>query len=150
LNQVDPYSGQPIELLDRKQILVVPQSLYKVRSIINAKDVRLGNYSPTGNNFNTYSDNPLNSGEYEILSDIYTQRVLSNNGVSYSDAADFILFGNIKKAFMYRVFRPLELTVLPQPSTFNIEQDVLFTARAVHMGSCGVYEPRACCLGVVS
>jgi hypothetical protein len=92
----------------------------------------------------------LNSGEYEILSDIYTQRVLSNNGVSYSDAADFMLFGNIKKAFVYRVFRPLELTVLPQPSTFNIEQDVLMTCRAVHMGAAGIFEPRAVALGVVS
>jgi hypothetical protein len=61
-----------------------------------------------------------------------------------------MLFGNFKKAFMYRVFRPLELTVMPQPSVFNVSNDILFTARAVHMGSCGVFEPRAVALGVVS
>jgi len=150
LNQVDPYSGQPIELLDKKQVLVVPQSVYKVKSIISAENVRLGNYAVSGNKFDTYAGNPLNANEYEILSDIYVQRVLSQNGMSYSDAADFMLFGNIKKAFMYRVFRPLELTVLPQPSQYNVTNDILFTARAVHMGSCGVYEPRAVALGVVS
>lgn len=150
LNQVDPYSGQPIELLDRKQVLVVPQSLYKVKSIISAENVRLGNYAVTGNKFDTYAANPLNANEYEILSDIYVQRVLQQNGMSYSDSADFMLFGNFKKAFMYRVFRPLQLDVLPQPSQFNITNDILFTARAVHMGSCGVFEPRAVALGVVS
>jgi hypothetical protein len=150
LNQVDPYSGQPIELLDKKQVLVVPQSLYKVRSIINANEVRYGNYDPSGDRFQTYSRNPLDSGEYEILSDIYTQRVLSQNGMSYSDASNFMLFGNLKKAFMNRIFRPLELTTLPQPSQYNITNDVLMTARAVMMSSCGIYEPRAVALGVVS
>ena len=150
LNQVDPYSGQPVELLDRKQVLVVPQSVYKVKSIITADNVRLGNYATSGNNFNTYAGNPLVENEYEILSDIYVQKVLTENGMTYSNAADFMLFGNIKKAFMYRSYRPLELTVLPQPSVYNVTNDVLFTARAVHMGSCGVYEPRAVALGVVS
>jgi hypothetical protein len=150
LNQVDPYSGQPIELLDKKQVLVVPQSLYKVRSIINANEVRYGNYDPSGDRFQTYSRNPLDSGEYEILSDIYTQRVLSQNGMSYSDASNFMLFGNLKKAFMNRIFRPLELTTLPQPSQYNITNDVLMTCRAVMMSSAGIYEPRAVALGVVS
>jgi hypothetical protein len=150
LNQVDPYSGQPIELLDRKQVLVVPQSLYKVRSIINANEVRYGNYDPSGDRFQTFSENPLVSSEYQILSDIYTQRVLSQNGMSYADAANFMLFGNIAGAFMNRVFRPLELTTLPQPSTYNITNDVLMTARAVMMSSCGVYDPRKVALGVVS
>lgn len=150
LNQVDPYSGQPIELLDRKQVLVVPQSLYKVRSIINANEVRYGNYDPTGERFQTYSENPLVSSEYEILSDIYTQRVLSENGMSYSDASNFMLFGNIKGAFINRVFRPLELTTLPQPSQYNVTNDVLMTCRAVLMSSCGVYDPRKVALGVVS
>lgn len=150
LNQVDPYSGQPIELLDRKQVLVVPQSLYKVRAIINANEVRYGNYEVTGERFQTFSENPLVSSEYEILSDIYTSRVLQQNGMSYSDTANFMLFGNIAGAFMNRVFRPLELTTLPQPSTFNITNDVLMTCRAVMMSSCGVYDPRKVALGVVS
>ena len=150
LNQVDPYSGQPIELLDRKQILVVPQSLYKVRAIINADQVRYGDYNPSGDRFNTFSRNPLDSGEYEILSDIYTSRVLQNNGMSYSDTANFMLFGNIAGAFVNRLLRPLTLDTLPQPSTYNITNDVLMTCRAVLMSSCGVYDPRKVALGVVS
>jgi hypothetical protein len=150
LNQVDPYSGQPIELLDKKQVLVVPQSLYKVRAIINANEVRYGNYDPTGDRFQTFSENPLVSGQYEILSDIYTSRVLQQNGMSYSDTANFCLFGNIQGAFMNRVFRPLELTTLPQPSVYNVTNDVLMTCRAVMMSSCGVYDPRKVALGVVS
>jgi hypothetical protein len=151
LNQVDPYNPNlPIELLDRKQVLVVPQSLYKLKTILEGEAVRGGNYAVAGNNIATYAKNPLVAGEYEVHSDIYVQKVLQSNGMSYADSANFILFGNLKKAFMYREFRPLELTILPQPSTWNITNDTLFSCRAVTMGSAGVYEPRAVCLGVVS
>jgi hypothetical protein len=150
LNQTDPVSKQPIELLDRKQILVVPQSLYKLKTILNANQVRSGPFAASGDPIGTYSNNPLDGGQYEVMSSIYVQRVLTENGMSYSDAANFVLFGNISKAFMYREARPLEVTTLPVPNVFSFENDVVMSIRALFMGSCGVYEPRAVALGVVS
>lgn len=150
LNQVDPISKQPIELLGRKQVLVVPQSLYKLKTILNANQVRSGPFAASGDPIGTYSNNPLDGGQYEVMSSIYVQRVLSENGMSYSDAANFVLFGNISKAFMYREARPLEVTTLPVPNVFSFENDVVMSIRALFMGSCGVYEPRAVALGVVS
>lgn len=150
LNQVDPVSGQPIELLDRKQVLVVPQSLYKVRTILDSQMVRSGPFASSGDPIGTFSKNPLAGGAYEVLNSIYVQRVLTENGMSYSDAANFVLFGNIKKAFMYREARPLEVTTLPVPNTFSFENDIVMSIRALLMGSAGVYEPRAVALGVVS
>jgi hypothetical protein len=150
LNQVDPISKQPIELLGRKQVLVVPQSLYKLKTILNANQVRSGPFATSGDPIGTYSNNPLDGGQYEVMSSIYVQKVLSANGMSYSDAANFILFGNISKAFMYREARPLEVTTLPVPNVFSFENDVVMSIRALFMGSCGVYEPRAVALGVVS
>ena len=150
LNQVDPYSGQPIELLDKRQVLVVPQSLYKIKTILNAQMVRSGPYATSGEPIGTYANNPLDGGSYEVLSSIYVQKVLESNGMTYSDASDFCLFGNIQRAFMYREARPLEVVTLPQPSTFALENDTVMSVRAVLMGSAGVYEPRAVALGVVS
>lgn len=150
LNQVDPVSGQPIELLDKKQVLVVPQSVYKLRTILNSQMVRSGPFAASGDPIGTYAKNPLEAGEYELLSSIYVQKVLSDNGMSYSDAANFVLFGDIKRAFMFREARPLEVVSLPQPSTFSFENDIVMSIRALYMGSCGVYEPRAVALGVVS
>ena len=150
LNQVDPISKQPIELLGRKQVLVVPQSLYKLKTILNANQVRSGPFATSGDPIGTYSNNPLDGGQYEVMSSIYVQRVLTENGMSYSDAANFVLFGNISKAFMYREARPLEVTTLPVPNVFSFENDVVMSIRALFMGSCGVYEPRAVALGVVS
>jgi len=150
LNQVDPVSGQPIELLDRKQVLVVPQSVYKLRTILSSQMVRSGPFAASGDPIGTYAQNPLQAGEYELLSSIYVQKVLSDNGMSYSDAANFVLFGNIQRAFMYREARPLEVTSLPVPNTFSFENDVVMSVRALFMGSCGVYEPRCVALGVVS
>lgn len=151
LNQVDPVSGLPIQLLDKKQILVVPQSLYKVRSIINANGVRYGNYDPSTNRFDTYAQNPLVSNEYEILSDIWTQNILSANGMSYSDAANFMILGDFKKAFIRRIFRPLTLDVLSGVNNPTyMTNDIIATYRAVSMSKCGVLDPRYVAAGVVS
>lgn len=150
LNQVDPVSGQPIELLDRKQVLVVPQSLYKLKTILNSDMVRGGNYAVSGDNTATYAKNPLDAGQYEVLSSIFVQRVLEKGGMSYGDASNFCLFGNIKRAFVWREARPLELTTLPVPNTFSFENDIVMSVRALLMGSAGVYEPRCVTLGVVS
>lgn len=150
LNQVDPVSKQPVELLSRKQVLVVPQSLYKLRTILNSQMVRSGPFASSGDPIGTYAKNPLEGGAYEVLSSIYVQKVLTDNGMSYSDASNFVLFGNISKAFMYREARPLEVTTLPVPNVFSFENDVVMSVRALFMGSCGVYEPRAVALGVVS
>lgn len=150
LQQRDPVSGQPIELLDRKQVLVVPQSLYKLKTILDAQMVRSGPYATSGDPVGTFALNPLAAGQYEVLSSIYVQRVLETGGMSYGDSSNFCLLGNIKRAFVWREARPLELTTLPVPNTFSFENDVVMSVRAVLMGSAGVMEPRAVAVGVVS
>jgi hypothetical protein len=150
LAQRDPVSGQPIELLDKRQILVVPQSLYKLRTVMNSQMVRSGPFASSGDPIGTYSKNPLEANTYELLSSIYVQKVLSDNGMTYSDAANFVLLGNIQRAFAYREARPLEITTLPVPNTFSFENDIVMSIRALFMGSAGVMEPRAVALGVVS
>jgi hypothetical protein len=112
--------------------------------------VRSGPFAASGDPIGTYAENPLMAGEYELLSSIFVQKVLSDNGMTYSDAANFVLFGNIQRAFMYREARPLEVTTLPVPNTFSFENDVVMSVRALFMGSAGVYEPRCVALGVVS
>ena len=150
LNQLDPVSGLPIQLLDNKQILVVPQALYKVRSIVGAQNVRYGNYDPAVSRFDTYASNPLVSSEYQILSDIWTQNVLNSNSVPYADGANFMILGDFKKAFTMRTFRPLTVDTLPQPSTWSIQNDIIATYRAVTMSKAGIMDPRYVAYGAVS
>lgn len=150
LNQTDPVSGLPIQLLDNKQILVLPQALYKVRSIVGAQNVRYGNYDASTNRFDTYSGNPLVSSEYEIMSDIWTQNYLNSKGVPYVDGANFMILGDFRKAFINRVFRPLQIDTLPTPNTLSLSNDILVQYRAVVMSKAGVMDPRYVAYGAVS
>jgi hypothetical protein len=147
LRQRDPVSGLPVELLTKKQVIVPPQSLYKVKTILNATQVRQGPFAQSGEPIGTYANNPLDAGQYEVISSIYIQRVLEENGYTYDDQFNWMLFGNCSGAFMYREARPLEVVSLPQPSVYSLESDIIMSIRATLMGSCGVYEPRCVCLG---
>lgn len=158
IQQKDPVTGLPIKVTGKKDVLIMPQSMYKVRSILQADSIRTGNYAQSGSNVASYSDNPLNNpfydGGYAIHTSVYALNLLQQSGMSYSDASNWLLLGDFKKAFGVRVARPMEVVSLnsaADPSSpWNFTQDLVMSIRCLEQYAPYISDPRYLALGRVS
>lgn len=141
---LDPVLGEPIEL-DGYQALVMPFNYYNAKRILNATMTRSGNEaSDTGNLVE--ADNPLEN--YTLFKSKHARKLLTDTAANGGGALtapvtnSVCLFGDLKRAFVWREVFPQQAVQAPPNSPEEFNQDVVVQVKSNVYGVAGVRDPR--------
>jgi hypothetical protein len=137
-NQTDPVTGLPIQT-DIKDIFVIPASIYGMRRIFNATEVRsAGSVS----NDVLISGNPLGFVP-NLYTSRYAQRLLIDEALlSLAEATSLVIAGDFRRAFVWRQVWPVTVTQLPPGNEREFNNDIVLSVKASGFGVAAVVEPR--------
>lgn len=137
----DFNSGERIAVTPR-DILVAPAKQMTAASILFATQIE----AHTGSGaLTTISQNPVGS-QYNLYSSIYWYDRLVAGGKSTTNAKNYWLFGDIRKAFAYVENWPIQVLREPANATASFERDVVSRWRVDERGVAAVMEPQAVAL----
>jgi hypothetical protein len=153
VNMLDPVTKKPINILPNAA-LVMPYKYYHWKRINEATNTKTGAYSTSGLTPQTEAPNPIKNSpfgsDYEIIHSKFGYAQVLANGIgpnlttSYTaaQAREVVVFGDFKKAFVYREVHPLEVSELPPNNILQHNQDIIFSVRAKEFGVMCVRDPR--------
>ena len=134
---LDPNTSEPI-VVNPTTIVCMPARANVFRRIINATNIESRTQSAA---VVTHHANPIQS--YAVIPSVWAYRRLIANSVSASNAKDYWLFGDFKKAFAWQYNWPLTVVQAPSNSEPEFTQDIVLRWKASERGSVVVKEPRA-------
>lgn len=139
----DPVLNKPIDI-EGAQLLTMPANRYTAKRILNATEVRSGDIT-TGTGDQLVSASPLDGG-YSLLSSKHAFNQLRDygSGTFTTDAIanTLVLFGDFKKAFVWREVFPMQAVQAPPMNPAEFNQDIVLQAKANVFGVPGVWDPR--------
>lgn len=133
---VDPWTGLPVTVIP-KDLFVMPALVYTARNIINATQVR----TTTASSIETISDNPIR-GQYTPMTSRIAKKVLTDSGVSSSDADTYWFHGDFATAFRYMENWPVQVSVQRGDSESAFTKDIVLRYKASERGRPAVFQPR--------
>lgn len=133
---VDPNTGEPISLTGT-DIVVGPYKFRTAMRIAGASEVR-----HIANNIETAGSNPVGGAFMPIRSSYLTSRVVSQLSQTASNAKEWWLHGNFKKAFAYMQAYPITTVQAPQNSYLEFERDIVSEYKTSERGVAVVMDPR--------
>lgn len=151
---LDPVSGRPIKIVP-KDVLCMPFRYYSLKRILNATNTRTGAYPTSGENTLTDAANPLELN-YNLMKSVYAYQQLTNavavggGGVSASNAQEYVVAGDFKKAFGYREVEPMQTIVAPPGNSMEFRQDIALAVKAREWGVPAVKDARFAALSINS
>ncbi len=146
---VDPVTGKPIRVRPNA-LLVMPFNYRKMRRVMGASGLRVGDGASA--TLATYTPDYLDN-DYPVLQTRWGYHLLldptapvGNNlpggGLTATNAREYWLLGDFKKAFIWRQAAPFQTFVAPPLAPEEFEKDIVLQVKAREWGSMGVYDPR--------
>jgi hypothetical protein len=148
---IDPATGKPIRI-QPKDLFVMPTAVYTARRILNATEVR-DQPSLGATATEMLTANPI-STNYRVLTSPHARNIAINGfGVigqggiasgSYSASnADLItIWGDFKRAFLWRQVYPPKFVQAPPQNPLEFEQDIVMAVKSSVFGVACVRDPR--------
>lgn len=143
---LDPVTGRPIKIIP-KDIVVMPYRYYSLKHALKATNVRTGAYPTSGENTLTDGANPLELN-YNVQKSVYAYQQLTNataiggGGLTATQAREYVLIGDMAKAFVYREVEPLQTFVAPPQNPLEFNNDIALAVKAREWGIAQVKDPR--------
>lgn len=130
--------GEPIQVTPDTMV-VSKYKLMTAMQIMQATMVRKASNAAVDQ---TYSANPLNMLPLSVMTSVWLDWLLVNEGgVSIANAKEYWTIGQPKKAFTYRTLFPFQMLAAPSNATAEFERDVLVEYRGSERGVCYVEAP---------
>lgn len=142
----DPVTGWPIDI-EGMNCLTVPPLKHTARRIFAATETRSGDIT-SGAGDQTISVNPLDNYQLYVSKHLY--RILTDAaagafpglGLTEARASTFTLWGDFKRAFVWREVYPLQVVQAPPNDPAEFNQDVVLQVKAGVFGVAAVRDPR--------
>ncbi len=148
---LDPVSGRPIQIT-LSDVVVMPYRYYDAKRTLNATNTRTGNYPTSGQGIVIDAANPLEM-TYNLVKSVYAYQQLTNptasggGNISSSNAREYFVIGDLKKAFGYREVEPMTTFVAPPGNYLEFHQSIALAVKAREWGVPAVKDPRYSFLG---
>lgn len=146
-NMIDPNTGEPI-ILPNRRVIIAPQIQFlPLNQILRGDQVwratQLGITPTTGLvGYNTVGPNPLNNLGLEFATSRQLNVQIQNSfNLSQSDAGNYWWYGD-PSAFAYMENWPITVVQAPTNSEAEFDQDIVVRFKATERGIGAVMEPR--------
>jgi len=134
---LDPNTGEPI-MINANTIIATPARKYTLNRITNATEIR---YTGSSAETETLAGNPI-SGYSAVTSQYIYSRLVSQLGVTTTQAKATWFMGDPSKAFRYIENWPMTVVQAPQNSEAEFNQDIVARFKASERGVAAVFDPR--------
>lgn len=135
-DMLDPITGEPIDINPRA-ILHMPAKRHQFRQITRAVTLET---QTSSNNERRYGPNTIDP--YTLIESKFAYRRLIASGVSATNAKDYWVMGDFKKAFLYMQNWPITVVQAPNNSEPEFKQDIVLRWKASERGIPAVWDPR--------
>jgi hypothetical protein len=143
---LDPDTGNPLDNIEMKQLLVMPARLFHAKRLAAATEYR-STYpgfqasapEPDGN-VQMIAPNPV--GPLQVVTSPIAYQLLVGSGLSATQANEYWFVGDFKRAFAYMENWPITVVQAPANSIKEFEQDLVVRFKASERGTPAVLDPR--------
>lgn len=142
VDMVDPSTGKPI-VIEPKDMFVARANLLQANLLYGAKEMRAGDIT-SGQGYQVVGPNPLNAlnEQYEVHWSRFSRKLLTDSGLSTSQADSLVILGDFKKAIYWREAWPLQVQEAPANNPAMFHQDIDLQIKVSASGVAGVMDPR--------
>ncbi len=142
VNMLDPQTGKPIQITPNGAVIQPFKWYYWKRLQAATTRDRMGSFPTSGaTNLQTEAQNPLD-GDYPIYRSKYAYQLLLSSGLTSTQAQEYAVVGDFKKAIVCRYVYKLQVVEAPPQNPEEFNSDIVFQVKGSIYQKTAMRDPR--------